>query len=313
MEALTDAQQKEVSKLSAIVKRCQEQLELAQKNIQDKGLSYVQERINTKFQNTKKKLEKLEAISVEEEKQRLEEECNAKISALREEYRNKLLTFEQEREEKIKEYESILTTCESQLYKESPLVIDARNRLEIAKKNLDGYVQQCVRFYEIQEPPASSSNPFQRLREIQERREAQEREERRKEAERDIRERERKEEEQKERDREIARKARLAQEEKDRIRQDKQRLEELETQTLSSRRSSVSVDSWDITGMSEESIVRFLESKQRAQAVIPPHLLHYLQKSEPPPAKPKKGVKLCRSVVKTIGSGVSTYQQPLDD
>ena len=33
----------------------------------------------------------------------------------------------------------------------------------------------------------------------------------------------------------------------------------------------------------------------------------------PPPSKPKKGIKIARSLIKTIGSGVSTYQQPLDD
>jgi len=33
----------------------------------------------------------------------------------------------------------------------------------------------------------------------------------------------------------------------------------------------------------------------------------------PPPSKPKKGIKIARSLVKEIGKGVALYQQPLDE
>ena len=72
---------------------------------------------------------------------------------------------------------------------------------------------------------------------------------------------------------------------------------------------------WDTSGMSPPEIKEMVTNRNRRGETIPQHLLHHLRATTPPPAvpKPKKSIKQCRSVMKEVGRGVSTYQQPLDD
>ena len=313
---LTDSQQKRLSQLSGTVQKALEYLETAKRLQEERGLTYIQARAQTKLSTTKKKLELLEP------------DYKKQVEKIEAEYEKKLRDAEKEYLDRQAVLEGWIEECEAILSKESPQVIEARVRYEQALKNRTEYLEQCASFVQVQAvPPAKSISSYteraasisKQLFEAREKREEEERLARRREAEREIRERERKEEEKRLQDLEAYNRRREEQERKDEERHRLLREREL-SNPISLAPSSVATpsvapppeeeeeqeDDWDIDSEDEREVRRReAERKEQDRRIREERLA---QAALPPAVKPPKPKKEPR-MVKKFGT-ITTYQRP---
>ena len=284
----TDSQQKEISKLTTSINRAKDNLEREEETRRSIGLTYQQKRVEKKLTTSKKTLEEL-TMSYSKKREQLEVD-----------YRTALLRLEEEECNKRKEIETDICTCEEVLEKDNPAVIRAKVLLDIAYKNRANYIEECARLVaprtRVTLPPSSNLPPSGREEEARrvlqaaaEQREKEELEERKREAQRVVRERERVEEEKRLKDLEVLKQQREEQQRMDLDRWSKQREVELSSNTRpqeAAEEEEEEEDEWDISGMSEAYIPKWLQSCVRDGKVIPSHLQHYLEpqkkKSSPP-------------------------------